>query len=164
MDQRIEIAGVFMSQQTIFSAITNIAGDAMIVPSRSGPQAIVPAESLIEVLSTLRDQQNFDSLCDISCIDYLDYEATEEGWRPPGRFGLSYMLANTKTNEQLTIRVFVGPPEPTAISIADLWPEADWLEREVGHIFGIKFLNRQKEEKPKQSHSAPEQEKYRFPK
>jgi len=111
-----------MSEQTIFSAISHVTGDAVIVPSRKGPQAVVPAESLIDVLSTLRDEQNFDSLCDITCIDYLDYEATEDGWAPPGRFGLSYMLANTKNNEQLTIRVFVGPPDPTAISIADSFP------------------------------------------
>jgi|GEM_PF-4204586 len=153
-----------MSEQTIFSAISHVTGDAVIVPSRKGPQAVVPAESLIDVLSTLRDEQNFDSLCDITCIDYLDYEATEDGWAPPGRFGLSYMLANTKNNEQLTIRVFVGPPDPTAISIADLFPGADWLEREVGHIFGIKFLKRQKEEKPQSPQPQHEQGKYRFPK
>lgn len=152
-----------MSEQTIFSAISHVTGDAVIVPSRKGPQAVIPAESLIDVLSTLRDEQNFDSLCDITCIDYLDYEATEDGWAPPGRFGISYMLANTKSNEQLTIRVFVGPPEPTAISIADLFPGADFLEREVGYIFGIKFLKRQAE-KIEPAQKPPIQEKYRFPK
>jgi len=55
------------------------------------------------------------------------------------RFGLVYLLANTETNERLTVRVFLNEPELTVPSIVPLWAGADWFEREVWDMFGIRF-------------------------
>ncbi len=55
------------------------------------------------------------------------------------RFGLVYLLANTETNEQLTLRTFVNEPEPSVPSAVPLWPGANWMEREVYDMFGIRF-------------------------
>ena len=59
------------------------------------------------MLQTLKEQLGFDLLVDVTCVDYLDYrDATD-------RFGLVYLLANTETNERITVRTFVNDPEPT---------------------------------------------------
>ena len=55
------------------------------------------------------------------------------------RFGLVYLLANTRTNDRLTVRTFVNEPDPTVPTATPLWEGANWLEREVYDMFGIVF-------------------------
>jgi NADH-quinone oxidoreductase subunit C len=50
-----------------------------------------------------------------------------------------YLLANTATNQRLTVRVFVDDPDPVVPSVVPLWEGANWLEREVWDLFGIRF-------------------------
>lgn len=100
---------------------------------RGQRRVVVPPKRLHEALALLRDQLGFDLLVDITCVDYLhDREAQD-------RFGLVYLLANTATNERLTVRAMVNDPEPTVASVVDLWQGANWLEREVWDMFGIRF-------------------------
>jgi len=100
---------------------------------RGQTRAVVPREQQYEVLQTLRDQFGFDLLVDITCVDYLNYRGAEH------RFGLVYLLANTATNERITIRVFVDEPDLTVKSVVPLWEGANWMEREVYDMFGIIF-------------------------
>ena len=97
------------------------------------PQAVVPVEIVHEVLATLKNRLGFDFLVDLTCVDYLNYrDATD-------RFGMVYLLANTETHERATVRTFVNDPEPTVPTIVDLWEGANWLEREVWDLLGIRF-------------------------
>jgi NADH-quinone oxidoreductase subunit C len=57
----------------------------------------------------------------------------------PHRFGLVYLLADTVRGHRLTIRVMLDEPDPTVASVVPLWKGADWLEREVWDMFGIRF-------------------------
>jgi NADH-quinone oxidoreductase subunit C len=75
---------------------------------RGQTRVVVPAVSLLDVLSKLKEHLGFDLLVDISCVDYLHYRDAKD------RFGLVYLLANTATNERITVRSFVNDPEPTA--------------------------------------------------
>ena len=102
---------------------------------RGQTRVVVAVESLHEVLASLKDKHGFDLLVDISCVDYLEYPDAKD------RFGLVYLLANTETNERLTLRCFVNDPEPTAPSAVDLWEGANWMEREVWDMFGIRFTD-----------------------
>lgn len=106
---------------------------AQISEFRGQTRAVVPREQQYEVLQTLRDQFGFDLLVDITCVDYLNYRGAEH------RFGLVYLLANTATNERITIRVFVDEPDLTVKSVVPLWEGANWMEREVYDMFGIIF-------------------------
>lgn len=99
---------------------------------RGQTRVVVPAEQLAEVMALLRDE-GFDLLVDVSCVDYLEYRGATS------RFGLVYLLADTRTNERLTIRCFVDDPEPTVPSMVPLWEAANWMEREVWDLFGIRF-------------------------
>jgi len=100
---------------------------------RGQTRVVVPAAILHDVLETLKHPLGFDLLVDITCVDYLNYPGARD------RFGLVYLLANAQTNERITIRSFVNDPEPSVSSSVDLWKGADWLEREVWDMFGIRF-------------------------
>lgn len=101
---------------------------------RGQTRLVVPVEIARDVLSLLKDR-GFDLLVDVSCVDYLDYRGARR------RYGLVYLLASTATNQRLTIRVFVDDPDPTVPSVVPLWKGADWLEREVWDLFGIRFTD-----------------------
>lgn len=131
---------------------------------RGSVRATVPPADLHAILQTLRDAMGLDLLVDVTCVDYLHYPEEEpeaEGGNGTGqsvergeeersgrsrhlqtsreRFGLVYLLASTVTNERLTVRTFVSDPQPTVRSAVDLWEGANWLEREVWDMFGIRF-------------------------
>jgi len=99
---------------------------------RGQRRVVIPADSLADGMQQLREA-GFDLLLDVSCVDYLEYRGATS------RYGLVYLLVNTRTNERLTVRCFVDDPEPAVASMVPLWPSANWLEREVWDLFGIRF-------------------------
>ena len=100
---------------------------------RGDTRAVVPRGDLLAVLKFLRDARGFDLLVDITCVDYLNYRGAQD------RFGLVYLLCGTRTNERITLRVFVGEPDSSVPSAVPLWEGANWMEREVWDMFGIRF-------------------------
>ena len=68
---------------------------------RGDTRVVVPQDKLLDAMRLLKDERGFDLLVDVTCVDYLNYrDATD-------RFGLVYLLANTATNERLTVRVYL---------------------------------------------------------
>ncbi len=100
---------------------------------RGQSRVVVARDRLHDVMRSLRDNHGFDLLVDVTCVDYLNYRDAAN------RFGLVYLLANTATNERLTIRVYLNEPNLTVATTCDIWRGADWLEREVFDMFGIEF-------------------------
>jgi NADH-quinone oxidoreductase subunit C len=100
---------------------------------RGDARAVVPRDELYAALRFLREARGFDLLVDITCVDYSSYRGAED------RFGLVYLLANTQTNERVTLRTFVNEPDLSVPSTVPLWEGANWLEREVYDMFGIRF-------------------------
>ena len=100
---------------------------------RDNHRMVVPASRLQAVLSCLKSDLGFDMLSEITAIDYLEYEGATD------RFGVVYVLINTRTGERLVLKTFVNDPDPELPSMYPLWKSADWLEREVYDMFGIKF-------------------------
>jgi NADH-quinone oxidoreductase subunit C len=100
---------------------------------RGDTRVVVKRKQLVDAMRMLKDELGFDLLIDVTCVDYLNYrDATD-------RFGLVYLLANTTTNERLTVRVYLNEPELTVPSLVPVWSGANWLEREVWDMFGIRF-------------------------
>jgi NADH-quinone oxidoreductase subunit C len=100
---------------------------------RGRNRVVVPQDDLFEALAWLKEEQGFDLLVDVTCVDYLNFREARD------RFGLVYLLANTATNERLAVRAFVNDPDPTVPSAVPLWEGANWMEREVFDMFGIRF-------------------------
>ena len=116
----------------VVAAVRERCGAADATVFRGQTRLVIPEPQSFDVLSFLKER-GFDLLVDVSCVDYLDYPGAKH------RYGLVYLLANTSTNQRLTVRVFVDDPEPTVKSVVSLWEGANWLEREVWDLFGIRF-------------------------
>ncbi len=58
---------------------------------------------------------------------------------PEPRFEVHYVVRNLETAEFVVIKVGVDDPEPTVPSVVHLWLGANWMEREVFDMYGIKF-------------------------
>jgi NADH-quinone oxidoreductase subunit C len=100
---------------------------------RGTARVVVPAEKLYDLLMVLKERHGFDLLVDVTCVDYLNYVGARD------RFGLVYLLAGTESNLRLTVRAFVNEPDPAVRSVVSLWEGANWMEREVWDMFGIRF-------------------------
>jgi NADH-quinone oxidoreductase subunit C len=90
-------------------------------------------DDALRVLEALRDRAPFDfnMLIDVTAVDYLG--------RDP-RFDVVYHLYSLRQNHRLRVKVGVPESEPWAHSLVPLWKSANWLEREVWDMFGIRFL------------------------
>jgi NADH-quinone oxidoreductase subunit C len=99
---------------------------------RGQTRVVVPAADAHGLLSALRGE-GYDLLVDVTCVDYLEYRGATR------RYGLVYLLASTGGGARLTVRVFLDDPQPSIPTVVDVWPGAEWLEREVWDMFGIRF-------------------------
>jgi NADH-quinone oxidoreductase subunit C len=93
----------------------------------------VAREQVIELFTALKNELGYDFLVDITCVDYLQYRGATH------RFGLVYLLAQIESADRLTVRVPLDEPDLVIPSLVPLWAGANWLEREVWDLFGIRF-------------------------
>jgi NADH/F420H2 dehydrogenase subunit C len=92
---------------------------------------IVPRERLGDVALHLRDAPDcaFDLCSDVTATD----------WPPRAeRFDVVYCLFSTRHRHRLRVKTKVGENQAVA-SVTDVWPAANWLEREVYDMFGVRF-------------------------
>lgn len=88
---------------------------------------------VFEFLKYLKEQMGFDMLADLTAVDYLYYpDATD-------RFGVIYVLLNTTTGARLVVKTMLNEPNLKLPSAFPLWKGADWMEREVYDMYGIRF-------------------------
>lgn len=91
----------------------------------------IKIESLRDAARYLKDTQGFDYLIDVSSLDHF-------GDSP--RFEMVYELCNLGKGVHIRLKATVADDEdPVAPTVVDLWPTADWHEREVYDMMGIKF-------------------------
>jgi NADH-quinone oxidoreductase subunit C len=72
----------------------------------------------------------FDMLSDVCAVDYLP--------RAP-RFEVVYHLYSVAKNHRLRVKTPVDAASPTVPSVVEIWPSANWMEREVWDLYGIRF-------------------------
>ena len=116
-----------------FDALKAHLGESITSEFRGESRVVVPAEKFFSTMQLLQQKCGFDLLVDVTCVDYLNFRDAKN------RFGLVYLLANTESNERLTVRVFLNEPNLNIPSLYPLWKGADWLEREAYDMFGIIF-------------------------
>lgn len=98
----------------------------------------VRCERVVEILRFLRDDPSarFAMLSDVTALDFLKHPDAD---RLPGRFAVVYQLLSLEHNERLRVKAYV-PEEPCEIgSAVEVWPAANWGEREVFDMYGIRF-------------------------
>jgi NADH-quinone oxidoreductase subunit C len=126
---------------------------------------VVDPARLVEACTVLRDEHDFNLLSDVSSVDYLDWgrEPVAGYWggqagrdlnRPgtwglqkvpaakPKRFAVNYHLlcvaSGARDAPRVRVQVWVDDGE-TVPTVVPIWPTADWQEREVWDMMGIRF-------------------------
>ena len=154
-----------MLSKNIKNIIGNkFAGNIEIFTSNTNEITIdINKNVLFDFCKFLRDEENLKltGLMDVSGVDYLDYgksywetiDSTKEGFSRghkidltyylymKNRFCVSYHLLSYVFNFRLRLRVFADLNDMRVPSVVEIWPTANWHEREVYDFFGIIFTD-----------------------
>jgi NADH-quinone oxidoreductase subunit C len=93
---------------------------------------VVPVAELLAVARHLRDAPDarFDYCSDLTAADWPP--------RAEGRFDVIYCLYSMRYRHRVRVKVIIAEHQPIP-SVTDLWPAANWFEREVYDMFGVNF-------------------------
>lgn len=113
-----------------------VFGDGVFATSRfrDNLRLFVPPARLVDVLGTLKTRCGFAMLSELGGADYQGYPG-----RSRSRFEVHYVLRDLDTSEFLVVKAGADDPEPVLPTVVPLWPGADWMEREVFDMYGIRF-------------------------
>ncbi len=91
----------------------------------------IERDSLLDIVQFLKDKPySYSMLLDLTCVDY-------NGQEP--RFEMVYHLYSIPNVQRLRIKVSLSEKDLRIDSLASLWKNANWLEREVFDMFGVDF-------------------------
>ncbi len=90
---------------------------------------VIDRSVAFDLLRRLRDDGQFDYLVDVTAVHYPQREQ---------QFDLVWVLYSFADNERIRVKTLL-PETESAPSVVSLWPAANWLEREVFDMFGIRF-------------------------
>ncbi len=100
---------------------------------------VIARADMLAVMRILRDDYNlnFEQLIDVCGVDYQSYG--DSVWQGK-RFAAVYHLLSVNKNQRLRVRVFAEEDDfPVVDSVIEIWPSANWFEREAFDLFGILF-------------------------
>ena len=102
------------------------------VSSQFGDDVIsIEKDALLDIVKFLKEKPyNFAMLLDLTCVDYQG---------ETDRFEMVYHLLSITNNIRLRVKFRVVESDLTVDSLAGVWKNANWLEREVYDMFGIHF-------------------------
>ncbi|MBW8010774.1 MAG: NADH-quinone oxidoreductase subunit C [Chloroflexi bacterium] len=92
---------------------------------------VVAPEHIVQVCSTLREKHHFEMLSSQTAVDYWPQE------KP--RFHLIYQFNSYAQKARLEVRVPLDGDSPVVNSVVSVFPNANWHEREIWDLFGIRF-------------------------
>lgn len=94
------------------------------------PTFIVPAAEIQDVLRYLRDEKRYNMLVDVTAIDWYPKEP---------RFQVVYNMLSLERLKTIRLKVNLPGEKPKVPTVTNLFPGANWYEREVFDLFGIDF-------------------------
>jgi NADH-quinone oxidoreductase subunit C len=94
---------------------------------------IIQPEKIVAVAAVLRDEFGFNTLMDVTAVDYYPQEI--------GRYEVIYQLYSMPHNIRVQLRVPVDNAVAKLDTVETIFPAANWKEREVYDLFGIVFNN-----------------------
>jgi NADH-quinone oxidoreductase subunit C len=143
---------------TLRADLTNLLGDKLVgAEERLGELTIVvKVAGMLDVLARLRDaaELRFEQLIDLCGIDYSTYgsdvseggayfrsdTAPSDTVAHPSRFAAVYNLLSVEHNMRIRVRIFAEDDDfPVLESVIEIWPSANWYEREAFDLYGIVF-------------------------
>jgi NADH-quinone oxidoreductase subunit C len=148
-----------MKTETLAASLTAAFGERLgsVTVALNELTAVVHAADLVETMRGLRDRPelSFETLIDICGVDYSAYGgekpdiaySSSDATPPepilrthPNRFAAVYHLQSLTHNTRLRVRAFATDDDfPVLPSVIDVWPSANWYEREAFDFYGIMF-------------------------
>jgi len=127
--------------ESLSLCLQNLLGDTLVqTVERLGELTlIIKPQAYAAAMRTLRDHPDcrFEQLIDLCGMDYSDYgDGAWEG----ARFAVVVHLLSVSNNQRVRVRVFCPDDDlPVVASAVDIWPSANWFEREAFDLYGIVF-------------------------
>lgn len=124
-----------MSQAALEKLKSHLRDGVIATHGHRGDETALIERSLIRATcGWLRDSDElrFDMLSDLTAVDYLPLG------RVP-RFEVVYQLYSVRLKHRLRLKVGVPEDDPIVETVSDVWLNADWCEREVWDMYGIRF-------------------------
>jgi len=105
---------------------------AEVIEFRGETTVVVPRDLLRAVAERCRADAKlqFNLLTDATCVDRYPVEP---------RFELNYHLVSIPRRDKVRLQVQLSGQDPVVDSLVPVWPGANWLEREIFDLFGIRF-------------------------
>lgn len=105
---------------------------SQILEHRGETTIVVPHKVLRAAATQCKEdpQLNFNQLSDATCVDRYPVEP---------RFELNYQLLSIPRSARIRLRTYVSGQQPVVDSLQPVWPGANWMEREIFDMFGIRF-------------------------
>jgi NADH-quinone oxidoreductase subunit C len=110
----------------------NAGAVAQVLEYRGETTIVVPRELLRATAQKCKEDPtlNFNLLSDATCADRFPIEP---------RLELNYHLVSLPRRARIRLRTSVSAQHPVIDSLVPVWPGANWLEREIFDLFGIRF-------------------------
>ncbi|OGD15586.1 MAG: hypothetical protein A2W20_03280 [Candidatus Aminicenantes bacterium RBG_16_66_30] len=122
-----------MGQEILIEAIRAKLGPAVegIADSYGDLVLILRPEAVRSALAALREMPfDYAVLLDLTCVDFAAGQ---------GRLELVYHLYSLSRNVRLRLKASLPAADPAVETLVGLWKNAEWLEREVFDMFGVRF-------------------------
>jgi NADH-quinone oxidoreductase subunit C len=105
---------------------------SQVIEYRGETTIVVPHKLLLATAEQCKQdpELNFNQLSDATCVDRFPTEP---------RFELNYQLLSIPRLARIRLRTSISGQQPIIDSIEPLWPGANWMEREIFDLFGIRF-------------------------
>ena len=103
-----------------------------VIEFRGETTLVLDKEALVEVCAFARDTEglDFNLLSDVAGVDY---------WPEEPRFAVCYQLHAMERGTDLRLKAYTDGSDPVLPSVTDVWPTANWMEREIYDMFGVTF-------------------------
>jgi NADH-quinone oxidoreductase subunit C len=85
---------------------------------------------ILNLLQTMKTEADFDMLIDITAIDWN---------KNVNRFDIVYFLYSNKNKNRIRIKTFIDEKKCSIHTAENIYPSANWYEREIWDMYGIKF-------------------------
>ena len=127
----------------LVTLITNVLGDKVSKLTIALDEITIECnvDDYLLVCTQLRDHAalKFEQMMDLCGVDYSDYaDGTYEG----ARYAVVLHLLSVSKNQRLRLRIFAQDDDfPVFPSLIDIYPAANWFEREAFDLFGLMFEN-----------------------
>jgi len=121
-----------MTDPDLIASLITRLGDKLEerIEFRGETTLVIRLSDLREVAKLCRDELSFDYLLDITSVDHFGSEP---------RFELVYELYSMTMAVHLRLKLRVSEDEPTVDTVSDIWPTANWHEREIWDMMGLRF-------------------------